>query len=84
MEQLPGIPSRTLSDRLQSLEEHGLVERQVYSEHPLRAEYRLTNEGESLRPVLGALAEWGMAHLLNAKERRIVLDNVDLEQFSLS
>jgi DNA-binding HxlR family transcriptional regulator len=81
-EQLPGIPSRTLSDRLQKLEEHGLVRREVYSEHPLRAEYVLTPEGESLRPVLRALADWGMEHRLSAKERRLVNQHVDLQAFA--
>jgi DNA-binding HxlR family transcriptional regulator len=67
-----GIPARILSERLKKLEEHGLVEREVYSEHPLRAEYRLTELGRSLRPVLSALAEWGAQYALSARERRQV------------
>ncbi|MEX0785347.1 MAG: helix-turn-helix domain-containing protein [Dehalococcoidia bacterium] len=75
-ENLPGIPARVLSDRLKKLEEHGLVARQVYSEHPLRASYHLTELGQSLKPVLGVMAAWGMDHTLDAKERRIVIKHV--------
>ena len=67
-ENLPGIPATVLSDRLKKLERHGLVERAVYSEHPLRAEYHLTPKGETLRPVLGAMAVWGMEHCLTDEE----------------
>jgi len=69
---LPGIPATVLSDRLKKLEEHGLVEREVYSEHPLRAGYSLTAKGDSLEPVLGALAAWGMEHCLTEEETRLV------------
>ena len=58
----PGLPSRLLSERLKRLEERGLVERVVYSQHPLRAEYRLTEEGRSLGPVLEAMVRWGLEH----------------------
>ena len=70
LQSLPGIPATVLSDRLKKLEEHGLTQRAVYSEHPLRAEYRLTAKGESLQPVLGALAAWGMAHCMSGSEVR--------------
>src|SRR3989304_5736611 len=49
---LPGIPPRLLSGRLKRLEQRGLIERVIYSEYPLRAEYRLTGEGLTLPPVL--------------------------------
>jgi len=68
VENLPGIPATVLSDRLKKLEEHGIVERRVYSEHPLRAEYRLTPKGRSLEPVLGALVNWGLEHCLEPYE----------------
>ncbi len=62
LEGAPGPPSKLLSDRLKKLEEHGLIERVVYSQHPLRAEYHLTEEGRSLAPVLDAIARWGVDH----------------------
>ena len=48
-----------LSERLKTLEEHGIVERRFYSDHPPRAEYLLTEKGRALKPVLDAYAAWG-------------------------
>jgi DNA-binding HxlR family transcriptional regulator len=59
---LTGISPNTLSARLKTLEEHGVVERRFYAEHPPRAEYVLTEKGRELRPVLRALREWGDKH----------------------
>ena len=59
---LPGISPTTLSARLKRLEEAGIVERRFYEQHPPRAEYLLTERGETLRPVLKALFEWGQHH----------------------
>ena len=58
-ESLTGVAPNTLSARLQSLEANGLVERHAYSEHPPRLEYRLTDKGKSLGPVLRAMRDWG-------------------------
>ena len=60
---LTGIAPAVLSDRLKLMEEHGLVERRFYSEHPPRAEYLLTNKGKELGIVVGALASWGARHV---------------------
>ncbi|MEM9137149.1 MAG: helix-turn-helix domain-containing protein, partial [Cyanobacteria bacterium P01_F01_bin.42] len=59
---LPGISPTVLSDRLKTLEAHGIVKRSLYSEHPPRAEYSLTPKGRELGPVLKAIREWGEAH----------------------
>lgn len=59
---LSGISPNTLSARLKTLEQHGIVERRFYEEHPPRAEYVLTDKGQALRPVLKALREWGERH----------------------
>jgi DNA-binding HxlR family transcriptional regulator len=60
---LPGIAPALLSERLKLMEEHGLVTRRFYSEHPPRAEYLLTDKGRELGMVIGALATWGSRHL---------------------
>ena len=60
---LPGIAPNILSDRLKLMEEHGLVTRHFYSEHPPRAEYSLTDKGRELGVVVGALAAWGSRHV---------------------
>jgi len=59
---LRGISPNTLSARLKKLEEHGIVTRRVYEEHPPRAEYVLTPKGRELGPALQALLVWGRKH----------------------
>jgi len=60
---LPGIAPTLLSERLKLVEEHGLCARRIYSEHPPRAEYVLTDKGRELGFVIGALATWGSRHV---------------------
>ncbi|MCH8814423.1 MAG: helix-turn-helix transcriptional regulator [Chloroflexi bacterium] len=64
----PGIPPKILSGRLKKLQRHSIIERRVYSEHPLRAEYTLTETGRSLMPVIHAIGEWGFEHLFEGEE----------------
>jgi len=59
---LAGISATTLSARLKKLEEHGIVARRFYADHPPRAEYLLTDKGRTLGPVLKILREWGTKH----------------------
>jgi len=59
---LTGISPTTLSARLKTLEDQGIVERTIYEKNPPRAEYRLTEKGRQLGPVLKALREWGRQH----------------------
>lgn len=54
-----GIARNVLSARLSRLVEHGIFERRQYQDHPPRYEYRLTESGRALYPVLVALMEWG-------------------------
>ncbi|GAB4334391.1 MAG: hypothetical protein Kow0010_21370 [Dehalococcoidia bacterium] len=61
LESLEGLSPNLLSQRLKLLEQSGIVERVMYSEHPPRMEYRLTEKGLALRPALEAMAEWGRA-----------------------
>ena len=72
----PRIPARVLSDRLKMLEGQGFIERVVYSEHPLRAEYRLTELGWTLGPVMESLFRWGIEHTLDARQRADLLDHL--------
>jgi DNA-binding HxlR family transcriptional regulator len=60
---LPGIAPNILSARLKLMEEHGLIRRRLYSDHPPRAEYALTDRGRELGMVVGALAAWGGRHV---------------------
>ena len=56
---LAGVAPNTLSARLKDMEANGLITRQLYSEHPPRLEYHLTEKGKSLGPILKSLRKWG-------------------------
>ena len=60
---LPGVAPNTLSARLKSMEDSGLVSRTLYSERPPRLEYVLTAKGKSLGPVVKAMRDWGSKHV---------------------
>jgi DNA-binding HxlR family transcriptional regulator len=55
---LGGIGSKALADRLKDLQGLGLVTRKVFAEVPSRVEYRLTERGETLRRALVPLLDW--------------------------
>jgi DNA-binding HxlR family transcriptional regulator len=55
---VPGLSDRLLSERLKELESEGLLTRTVYPETPVRIEYRLTDMGLALAPVVEALSHW--------------------------
>jgi DNA-binding HxlR family transcriptional regulator len=61
-ESLAGVAPNTLSARSKAMEAQGLITRRVYSDHPPRLEYHLTDKGKSLGPVLKALRDWGQRH----------------------
>ncbi|HEY2073179.1 MAG TPA: helix-turn-helix domain-containing protein [Gaiellaceae bacterium] len=54
-----GAPRDILTSRLRRLEAEGVVEKRLYQLHPERYEYRLTQAGDELRPILLAIAKWG-------------------------
>ena len=59
---LEGISQKVLTDSLRSLEEDGIVTRTVYPEVPHRVEYALSELGESMRPIIHAMEEWGLGY----------------------
>lgn len=56
---LDDISQKVLTDSLRSMEEDGIITRTVYPEVPPRVEYALSDVGESMRPILTAMQEWG-------------------------
>jgi DNA-binding HxlR family transcriptional regulator len=57
-EAIPGITDKMLSERLQELEQEGLVERTVVPETPVRVEYSLTKKGKALAGAIDSIATW--------------------------
>ena len=57
-----GISSRTLAERLQTLQDEGILTRSDDPTHGLKAIYRLTDAGIDLLPVLATLGAWGSRH----------------------
>ena len=58
-----GVTRHVLSDRLRKLTDGGILEKVAYQERPARYEYRLTDMGRELYPVIVHLAQWGDKHL---------------------
>lgn len=53
------ISKKVLTDNLRAMEQDGLVTREVFAEVPPRVVYSLSHIGNSLRPLLDAMAVWG-------------------------
>ncbi len=58
----PPISDRILTKELRELEAWGLISRREYLVVPPRTEYSLTELGNTLRPVMASMAEWGLEH----------------------
>ena len=58
-----GIPTNILADRLRQLEQHEVIHKVPYQRRPTRYEYRLTEKGADLLPVLQAMARWSNIHV---------------------
>jgi DNA-binding HxlR family transcriptional regulator len=56
---MPGVTQRMLTLQLRELERDGVVARTIYPEVPPRVEYALTPFGETLRPIIGLMRDWG-------------------------
>jgi DNA-binding HxlR family transcriptional regulator len=56
---LEGISQKVLTDNLRALEKDGIIIRTVYEEVPPRVEYSLSELGESMRPILNSMQDWG-------------------------
>ncbi|HEU5226247.1 MAG TPA: helix-turn-helix domain-containing protein [Ktedonobacteraceae bacterium] len=62
---LQGISPKTLSERLRSLEEEGIITRQMFAEVPPRVEYSLTEKGQDLVYVIESMRNYGERWLCN-------------------
>ena len=75
MRENTGVARNILSDRLNTLVAHGILRRERYQERPERYEYRLTEKGLDLYPVLITLMDWGMRHALDDREPTMMLQH---------
>jgi len=56
---VPGISQKVLAENLRALEKDGIIDREVFAEVPPRVVYSLSDIGDSLRPIISAMADWG-------------------------
>jgi len=69
-----GVARNILQARLERLVEYGILVKRPYQDRPVRHEYRLTEKGADLWPVLVSLLKWGDRHAI-AGERPIILQH---------
>ena len=62
---LEGISQKVLTDSLRSMEADGIITRTVYPEVPPHVEYALSETGESMRPIIEAMEQWGTEYKKN-------------------
>lgn len=60
---LHGITQKMLTQQLREMEQDGIIHREVYLQVPPKVEYSLTPLGESLKPIIDVMHEWGVRHL---------------------
>jgi len=61
------VSQKVLTAQLRAMEESGLITRTVYAEVPPRVEYSLTELGQSLKPILDAMWNWGEGYKASVK-----------------
>lgn len=64
---MPDCSKRMMTTQLRELERDGLLNRKVFAEVPPKVIYSLTETGESLRPLFGALSKWGIENVLEPR-----------------
>jgi DNA-binding HxlR family transcriptional regulator len=60
---LPEVTQRMLTMQLRELEGRGVIERKIYAEVPPKVEYSISPTGESLRPIIAMMKNWGNEYL---------------------
>lgn len=67
---IPDISTRVLSGTLKTLEADGLINRKVYAQVPPKVEYKLTETGKSLIPIIMQLTEWAQTNMKTVMKHR--------------
>lgn len=76
---LSGVAPNTISARIKTLMDGGVIARRLYSDHPPRAEYYLTQRGLDLKPALLALRDWGEKYTDGPKAPRVTSNRAPRE-----
>ena len=66
------VSQKVLTAQLRAMEESGLLTRTVYAEVPPRVEYTLTELGESLKPILDSMRNWGESYKAQKNNRHLL------------
>lgn len=72
---IPDVSSRVLSSTLRILEADGFIDRKVYAVVPPKVEYRLTEVGKSLLPLIQQLTEWAQTNM-----KKVVTHRMEYEE----
>jgi DNA-binding HxlR family transcriptional regulator len=72
-----GVARNVLTDRLTRLVDEGILQRVPYQERPVRFEYRLTDKGRELWPVMMTLMHWGDRHYAEPEGRPMIVRHRD-------
>ena len=70
--EIDGISQKVLTSTLKSMVEDGIVIRTSYPEVPPRVEYSLSEIGESMRPVIDVMADWGNTYKNKKREKFLI------------
>lgn len=60
---IDGISQKVLTENLRKMETDGIILRKVYAEVPPKVEYSLSELGDSLRPIINAMSDWGTSYI---------------------
>ncbi|NDV20128.1 transcriptional regulator [Pseudodesulfovibrio sp. JC047] len=66
---IPNITQKMLTQQLRELEKDGVVHREVYAQVPPKVEYSLTQQGQSIMPIIESLCQWGESYAHWHEER---------------
>ena len=66
----PDVSQKMLSQQLKKLEENKIIEKKIFNVIPPKVEYRLTEQGEKLVPLLDVMQEWGKDYLVQFEKEK--------------
>ncbi|TCS76441.1 winged helix-turn-helix transcriptional regulator [Pectinatus cerevisiiphilus] len=77
LKNIPGISAKVLTDNLRSMENDGLITREVCSHSPLHVEYSISPLGNDLRPIITAIRNFGIKYCTLKQKTRLGLSLSD-------